>query len=140
MALYWALTAIGLVLAAAVGFLAENAYHEHKGLHCRCPVHLIEEGIEAAAAAPAPDALGNPAPAPEPPFLEPLPEPDGPAPSMLPVPPASWPALYGPRIMALDRLTHVQLLDMLIYVSGYAPEAVDQALQLLREDPHRFEP
>jgi hypothetical protein len=115
MAVYWVLIAIGLLLAAAVGLLAEHVRHEHNGQHCRCPAH------SPAAAEPAAE-LGELAEA------DPAAEP-GAAPTV----PSLWPQLYGPRIAQLDGLSHARLLDVVIYVSGFAPEAVDQALDLIRQ-------
>jgi hypothetical protein len=152
-AVYWGLTGLVVVLVTGLGFLLEHVWHEHKGQHCRCPAHqLVFHGpdcpghttgrpgascLELSAPAKPADLVKAPAePGKE---LEPLPALPAPLPPE-PTPPVSWPALYGPRIMQLDRLTHAQLLDLTIFVSGFDPEAVDRALELIRQESDGAQP
>lgn len=114
---YWGLSLVLVAAGAGLGFTLEHVHHEHKGQHCRCPAHLVTHQLD-----PAPGTV-RAGSADEERLVPAVPG---------PVPPVSWPALYGPRIVELEKLTHEQLLDVMIFVSGFDPEAVDHAMQLIR--------
>jgi hypothetical protein len=111
-AMWWAGTGFALLIGLAIGFLIENATHQHVGRHCPvCQAH--RRGAPSDERDPAPPPSGDG-------ILAPL-------------------SLYDTsRIAMLDELNPARLLDLAIFLSGRHPESVDEGLALLApigEDP-----